>query len=173
MTVQRKMTLQGRVLEAILKPMEEAEKRRLDRTLEVLNQKNRELLKAPSDGFLYGGQFHLPAGNTVTLPAMGKRSSLDHSLWEDAEAYMADIKTTKDDLQFIRQILFKLLSPCTCFQDIRDTLPDFLVDTLPETKALPRIQKEAFTIQHDARALRQFEQLKEKLALYRAGRLMY
>lgn len=66
-----------------------------------------------------------------------------------------------------------MLAPCTGWQDIRDTLPDFLVDTLAETKALSRTQKEGFTIQGDARALRKFEKLKEKLALYRAGRLMY
>jgi hypothetical protein len=167
------MTLQGHVLEAIIKPMEEAEKRRLDRTLETLNQKNRELTKAPSDGFLYGGKFHLPATNTVTLAAVGHKSSLDPSLWEDAESFMSDQKTTKDDIQFIRQILFKLLGPCTSWQDIRDALPDFLVDTITETKNLPRLQKEAFTIQNDQRAIRQFEKLKEKLALYRAGRLMY
>lgn len=173
MNVQRKLSLQGYVLQAILKPMEEAENRRLGRTLETINKKNRELLKAPSDGFLYGGKFHLPKIPTVTLPAAGKRSPLDPSLWEDVEAYMLDIHTTKNDLQFIRQILFKLLTPCSGWQDVRDTLPDFLVDTIPETKTLPRLQKEAFTIQGDARAVRQFEQMKEKLALYRAGRLLY
>jgi hypothetical protein len=167
------MTMQGHALETIIKPMEEAEKRRLDRTLEALNQKNRELTKSTSDGFLYGGKFHLPTGGTTTLAAVGHRASLDQTLWQDAEDYMSDIKTTKDDLQFIRQILFKMLAPCTGWQDIRDTLPDFLVDTLAETKALSRTQKEGFTIQGDARALRQFEKLKEKLALYRAGRLMY
>jgi hypothetical protein len=170
-----KHTLQTYTLEAIIKPMKQSEKRRHEKILQDLNKRHKEILKADHDGFLYGGEFYMPAvpGTVVTLPTLAQRKTLDQTLWDEMEAYVKDVRATSEDIQFVQQVLTRILANCTSFQDVRDTLPDFLFDVLPETRTLPRIQAEGFTLNDNIRAMKQFAQMKEKLAVYRMGRLMY
>lgn len=166
-------TVEEYVLKALLTPMREAEKRRLDKMLISLNRRNKEITKANHDGFLHNGVYEIPITISTIRPVLGQRTSLDFSLWNEIEELRADRNATAIDLKIIEQLLYKMTVNCQGWQDIRDSLPDFMAGYIKETRVLTRQKPELYSIRNDARALRQFENTKEKMALYLAGNLMY
>ena len=150
----------------------EAEDRRLMRDLSILNQKNKRLSDVKVDGFLYNGEYFLP--KDAALRAIGSGTPALHIILQgDMEYFLADRKTVREEQKFIKQILYTLLSSCKSQQDIRDTLPEFLVGSFPSLSRLPRIEQVAFTIRDNPRAIRQFDKYLPKMEIYSAAKLLY
>lgn len=99
--------------------------------------------------------------------SMSRRGSLDESLWPDMDNLIKDIDAVKWDEQRFWQLLVTLLTPCQTKQEVRDALPDFIVEMLGgELALLSRIDPEAWTILSNHRAMKQFTEAKERLELY-------
>ena len=157
----------------LMNPILEIERRRLNRILIDLNQRNKLLQRTKSDGFLFAGRFEFPAEINGARPTLAQRPALHTDLWPEMEDLIKERDRTKNDLTYIRMILVRLIRDCKTPQEIRDALPDFLVPFFPPGKLLPRMQGELWTIRDDERAMNQYKQLEEKLALYAASRLIY
>lgn len=148
-----------------------AEERRLERVKEELIRSNKELFPArPHDGFTYQGKPYFPAnltrGTRVRVP-------LHNNLVERADAYLRDMEQVWTDRHLISQILASVLRPCETLQDVRDALPNCLVDTVEEVKKLSRMRDEAYTIQNDPRTVRQFAKILPRMEFYSTARLLY
>ena len=162
------------VIKTIINPMKEAEARRLNRTLTEINTRNRVLGKHPHDGFIYDGEFYMPAISGRQIPnANQQKATLHVSLHPEMEEYRKDVDLTKTDIQMVQQVLFLLVSGQSTWQDMRDALPDLFSEICPEIRALPRTRPEGFSLKGNERHLRQFEAMKERMAVYLVARLMY
>lgn len=163
-----------KLIEQMMVRLFEAEERRINNVVIDLNQQNKRLRDMKVDGFIYSGQFFMPQGvNTiVTGPGIAKKT-LHFSLNDPMEALLRDKKQIKDDRDQVKQTVFKLLKPCQSDRDVRNALPECLVDCVPGLAQHPRLQEPAWTIRHDERAMRQYEKILPQMEVYSAARLIY
>ena len=160
------------VIDKIATMMFEAEKRRLQQWIDNLDGENRS---AWGDntllGFMYLGRYYRPSHVEGRDPINVK--PLHQTLASMVDAFLADEKTVESDQAFIRQGLYTLLDPCKDLQDIRDALPEYLIDFFPELKAYERSRPEEWTIQGNPRGLKQFDKIRSKLEAYAVARMLY
>lgn len=162
------------VIRTIVNPMKEAEARRLNRTLTEINTRNRVIGKHGHDGFIFDGEFYMPAISGRQIPNVNQQKATLHiSLWPEMEEFRKDQSLTKTDIQMVQQVLFLLVSGQSTWQDMRDALPDFFSEICPEIRSLTRSRPEGFSLKGNERHLRQFEAMKERMAVYLVARLMY
>jgi len=156
----------------------EAEFRRLEKKLTAINIENKQLLLIKIDGFLYLDKFYRP--NTGTLMVANKdmyKNALHKNLWGEMDEHIEDIKNTNKDKLLVKQTLVFLLISCKTWQDIRDALPECLVniacyDNLSKEYSL-RQHEAAYTIQDNPRALRQYEKVLPLMEMYSVTKLLY
>jgi hypothetical protein len=158
------------VLDRIIQTLFAAEERRLTNWVDRLCRMNQEARGEQTIGFLHNGQFYRPSN--VIGPVPTKRA-LHPSLYPDIEKFLNDRTKVDEDKSFIRQCLLHLLEPCNEPQDMRDALPDCLVDCYPQLHEFQRSRAPAFTIQGNPRALRQYAKMLPLMEVYSAGRLIY
>jgi hypothetical protein len=147
------------------------EDRRIQGWIDQIAQKNKEVIDVKDPlGFWYDGQYFRPS-----WIGQGKyaKATLSESLHTEMDALVKDKKSIQDDKQYISQVLFSLIEPCSTYQDIRDTLPECLLDSVGNLSSLSRTKEAAFTIQNDERALRQYREILPKIEAYCAARLIY
>lgn len=160
------------LLTIILDELFIAENRRLERTIEVLNEKHNKLRLTQDDGFIFSGLYYRPKGNPGK-PALQK-ASLDERLVDEGMAFLKDKSYVAQEKQLIKQALLFVLTPCQSRQDIRDALHDCLSDVLTrDIAALPRTRPHAFTIEGNPRAMRQYQAALPRMEFYSAARLFY
>lgn len=159
-----------RVIDHIIKVVFSAEDRRIAAWVDKLCIKNQEI-HPQSVGFIYSGDIYRPSNVIGQLP---RAPALDISHWAEMDNVLSDKKIISNEKAFIRQSLVGILESCSSEQDIRDAMPECIVDTLPQNiQQLRRTRSEAFTIAGDPRKLRQFEKVRNKLEVYATGRLIY
>lgn len=91
----------------------------------------------------------------------------------EAESILDDLNKVNLDHIKIRQMLVQLLAGLKSAQEIRDTLPESVLDLLPEEVArLPRTQEPGYTLITQAQR-REFQQLTKRFDAYAAARLFY
>lgn len=162
------------LIHSIADKLFEAEERRLNALIVKVNQENKRLSKSKVDGFLYDGQLYMPKlGSIVMLGVNQTKVPLHNNLQGEMGKFIQDHKKIKDDRAFIIQTLFILLSPCISNQDIRDALPECIVDCAGDLQRLSRTREPAWSIQGNLRAIRQYNKLLPKLEVYAAARLIY
>lgn len=141
----------------------------LARQFENLINQNNEVIGQPCDGFIYMGRFF----NKPGLRGYLRRKTLDMSLYPIIEDILKQENTLKDHAQQIRQVLAKLLYGCMSAQDIRDNLPDCLLDFLPDwVQNLDRIRTPAFTIVGDTRSQRDYDEALPLIEMYSVSRMI-
>lgn len=159
------------LIKRIVSALFTAEERRLEKVRADLIKSNKELYPdRPHDGFLYQGQVYDPVS---LVPGKRARVSLHNSLIKDMDDYLKDLEQVWTDRHYISQMLFTMLHPCTDLQEVRDALPNCLTDTIPELKRLPRTRPEAYTIENNAMALRQYPKVLRRMEFYSTARLLY
>ena len=120
--------------------------------------------------FLYAGEYHRPEW----LPA-GKfpKTGLHMTLWPEIDKFLADRKIIRDDEQLISQTLFALVRDCTDQQELRDALPECLVNIIPEFTSMKRYCDAEVKIMHNERAHRQYLKVLPLIEAYAVARLIY
>lgn len=157
------------MLQSILQKLFKAEYRRLAQVIIDLIKKNEEIT-GPADGFTYAGNYYAKQG----LPR-GKRNYkfLDYSLHSEMDRYLKASKDIVEDQRQISQILMRILAHVFSEQEVRDALPECIIDTVPEVTHLKRTMTEAYTIKNDERAWRQYQKILPRIQFYSVTRLMY
>lgn len=162
------------LIDALVKKLFEAERRRLASIITALNSRNKTLKGMTTDGFLFGGTYFLPSNVSKVVVGAGQaKPSLHFSLVPEMNAWVHDAKFVNDDQDLIRQMLFRLLKSCRNLGEVRNALPECLVGLSDVLKQYPRADEEGFTLRGDERAERQFKKLLPKMEIYSAARLMY
>lgn len=156
------------VLVALLKV---PETRRLEKYIDRIVKLNQEADQTTNQGFLYRGlrYWHssVPNGN---IPMKALHDSLCHEI----EDYLASELAVKNELQLVGQSLRALLQKCQSTQDVRDALPECLVQILDrKISSLPRERPEAWTLEPGSRAERQYRKILPRIEFFTAARLLY
>lgn len=159
------------LIDRILFDLFSAEERRLEGVKTALVKKNQTYYPdKPHDGLIfYGETFDLPD----LVRGARTRVTLNRALESEMNAFIKDRNEIEHDKRIIGQILLALLKPCTSPTDIRNTLPEFLLPSIPEYKGLRRTDEPAWSISHDARMMRQYEKILPKMEFYSAARMLY
>lgn len=149
----------------------EAEERRLDKERDSFARENATLNPDAADGFLFGGIYFSTLDPSIR--SKGKKGKLDPSLVPALEAHMKDRKQIEFDKVRVNQALSIVLKDCRSAQDIRDALPNCLTEVFDQTRHLPRMNEEAFTLRDNPRGFKQFQKLKELIEFYMIARMLY
>jgi hypothetical protein len=162
------------MINEILAKIFEPEYRRLATWIDRLCRQNREAHGDPElMGFIYNGKIYKPLECKDPDHVISRRG-LHHTLTSDMDTYLMDLAVLTRDKSFISQGLFSIMDPCEDLQDVRDTLPECLKDTLDCISGLQRgVRPEAFTVDTNPRAKRQYEKILPRIEMYAVARLIY
>lgn len=160
-----------KLLDACVAVLFKAEERRLDKAVEVLDTRNREIGGHKPQGFLLQGKLYRQ--KSATLIATAGIKPLAYELTEDGNKFLKDRNEIDKDKQLIKQILYKLVEPCQNIQEIRDTLPECLVGLIPELSKIERRFAKGFFAPKDERFRRQYEAILPKIEMYSVTCLLY
>lgn len=173
------MQLTGSVLDNLTNSMPivhmlfDGEKRRFAKMMEELTSSNDRLLNVgASTGFMFNGDFY-KRNTKAVAPMHGERHALHADLHEPMMKYLQETAKLMLDINKINQMCFRLIKGCTSTQDIRDALPDCLISLSNEVMAFSRTRPEAWTLEGDERAQRQYQLVRPLIEFYSATRLMY
>lgn len=158
-------------LDALVNKLFTAEERRLDKIVETLDRRNREIGGHKPQGFLLQGKLYRP-NNTILIAKTGIKP-LAYELTDDGNKFLKDRIQIDQDRQAIKQILYKLVEPCQNAQEIRDTLPECLVSLVPELSKMERRFAKGFFAPKDDRFVRQYEAILPKIEMYSVSCLLY
>ncbi len=168
MRLQRGLELIGELVKALF----EAEERRIDKAIEDLDRSNREVKGHQKHGFMFQGRVFV-AKNAPYQRSDAGTVSLAFELHKKGNFLVKDIRTVDDDKKMIEQITYLLIQDCGSIQDLRDALPESMVNLSDELMKYPRLNQEGYTLSGNERAVRQFNKLKDKIDFYTATRLIY
>lgn len=167
------MTLSSKheIIKQIMAKLFSAEERRLETVRDQLVKANAEYYpNRPHDGFTYQGKPY-DLSNLARGPRT--RVSLHLKMVDQMDAYLADHDQVWGDRYYISQILSPILGPCDSLQDVRDALPNCLMDTIEALRSYQRTRPEAYTIQADTRSFRQYQKILPRIEFYATSRLLY
>lgn len=161
------------IIQPLMNKLFEPEGRRLQTWIDQLCKKNAEIKNLVEPvGFMYSGRWYRPSHQL--RPGKYPKVQLHISLWPEISNLHRDIGIVKNDKQFIGQTLAQLLARCNDLQDVRDTLPECLVPFADDwITSFARTRPEAFTIEGNERALRQYERVLPKMEVYSMSRLLF
>jgi hypothetical protein len=165
--------ISSHVLGVLKAKLAEPEKRRLDKILQDLNQRNRYMTQVQHDGFLYGGAHELPRYRSNNLPLKGQLKGLSPELFDEMEALIADRHQSELNLSFSTQVIFAIIKNCETLEDIRNALPDHLWILYGHPQHIDRTREELWTIRDNPTLLRQYQQFEQIMAIFMVGRMMY
>lgn len=155
---------------SIIEKLFSAERRRLQKFRNDLLKENQEITGQKVDAFRYNGELYVPSDSPQGLKSS---TTLDITLWPKMDEHLKDEKIIKDDAQQIRQVLFRLLYNAESDQQIRDALPDCIIDTAEGFSSIPRYDNPEHIIMDDNRAIRQYRKILPKIEFYATARLIY
>lgn len=164
-------------IDAIIAKLFSAEERRLDKRMEALNTSNNIARGKTSYGFIHMGKTYIPK-SVQQLSRVNKRSTalapVAFSLLDEARSFTTDHTMVENDKQEIRQLLFKMLHVCNDTQEVRNSLPDAIVNLFPELSQLKRtLVDPCYYVQLDPRTVALYHRLVPKIEMYAMGHLLY
>lgn len=158
------------IMKGIIESLFEHEERRLKaRELQLVRENHH--LGGSSDGFRHRGK--LFTNLDPRLVSRARFTGPSPSLVQAVDLYFEDRNLINYDKIRINQALALVLQNVHSAQDIRDALPECLVDLLPLGKDCSRTRSEAFTLADKPRSYNQYMQLREKIEFYLASKMLY
>lgn len=150
----------------------EPEDRRLDLVITELDRQNREMKGHERQGFILGGQVFIPRKSPYIRDKVSY-PSLAWPLTEQANAFLRDANSIRDDKQMISQIMGLAIMPCSTVNDIRNALPESIVILSSDLLALPRTNVEGYTLLGNERSMEHFRVMSAKVDFYAALQMVY
>lgn len=151
-----------RIIEVLFEP----EVRRFNNAINMLIDKNSRFV-GYSNSFNYFGENY---GRNGQVGRLGS-PALVHGLRQEMAVQIELKKQVEQDKGFISQIISRLLDPCEYSQDIRDALPECLVE-LTTLRSIGRLRDPAYTL-NSFRDRHQYKKYLPKIEMYCAVRLLY
>lgn len=145
------------------------EARRLQNRVVELDKQNGEIRRAREYGFQWKGHIFRVAGSPTKVLRV---PALEFALRKEGDDLLRDMQAVEDDKQLVKQVMALLLKPCIDLQNIRDALPESLVELSSQLSGMTRLREPAWTLT-DERHLRQYAKMLDKIDFYAATRMMY
>lgn len=163
--------------DAIIKKLFEPEERRIQGIVDELFLANKAIKKQDQIyGFMHMGKRYLPTQFLAVKSAMHKQllPSLAFELLEQANAFQADVSKVEADKAQIRQAIVLLIEQTNGGQELRDALPDCIVNLFPQLAQIRRlIQDFTWLIRSNPYAIASVEKALPKMEFYAATHLIY
>lgn len=138
--------------------------------LEGLIERN-YALGGPKEGFLMEGQF------LTLLPPkqqfLAEKRMLHPSLHSEVREYLAECRILDSEAKVIQQGLSLLTSHCKTSQDLRDALPEDIVELSPNLRNMTRYRPEAWCLEGKEFHMHQYALAKEKMMFYITNQMLY
>lgn len=163
------MSILHKLVETFMARLFEPEARRLQTRVNELDRMNGELRRERAYGFVWQGQTFRAEG---APHQMRRYPGLDWRFREEGNSLIADQKTVEDDKHDIKQTMYLLLKDCSELQDMRDALPEALVEFSSDLMKFSRTREPGYTLT-DERHIRQFKALLGKIEFYSVAKLLY
>lgn len=145
----------------------------IDQVIE-LTQSNNVKKSCNYIGFRHMGKTFLSQGHNHRVK--GKQAIIPSLAFELAPIGNKIVQQTNNldrDEKEIRQILFKVLDHCISVQDIRDSLPEPVVQLFPQLSAMTRQATVAYWMDKDKLTVNEFNRLLPKIEAYAVSKLFY
>lgn len=167
-----------KLIENIINKLFEPDNKRIDNLIADLTNRNNAIQKIISYGFIHMGNTYISETNKTMfrINSINKENPtpiIAAQLMPEANLLLTDILNSQSDASRIRQILYKLINEACTIQEIRDALPECIVGLISQFVSMQREAEPAWSIQHDPRALRQYEALLPKIEMYAMSKLIY
>lgn len=161
----------NKVIGHLLLKLLEADERRLQKRIDEIIHMNSEGNKDPlaMNGFVYQ-ELHYKKEGQHYLAAY---PNLQDHLHNEMLDFIADKDRVDLDRQKIKQILFKLLTDCKDSQDVRDVLPECLLQFLPGFVNKERTRDPAYNLKNDPRGYSQYKSVLVRIEMYSIANLLY
>lgn len=163
--------------DAIIKKLFEPEERRLQQIVDELFLANKAIKGQDQIyGFMHMGKRYLPTQFLAMKSAMHKQllPSLAFELLEQANAFQTDVSKVEADKAQIRQAVVMLIEQVNGGQELRDALPDCIVNLFPQLAQFKReIQDFTWLIRSNRFAVAAVEKALPKMEFYAATHLIY
>lgn len=163
------------LIDSIISKLFENDKEVLDNQIAELTQNNNNKKNSTYIGFRHMGKTFISIGH-APFKNKGKQSILPSLAFELAASGTKIVQQANNlerDEKEIRQILFKLLDHCICKQNIRDSLPEPVVQLFPSLSKMPRIVPVAHYMDKDKLTVNEFNRLLPKIEAYAISKLFY
>lgn len=148
-----------------------AENTRIDKEVTNLCQKNANLTGQPCFGFLYQAKRFIPAINMDALKKQRNLPGLHIKLAEDVMHFNSDSMRLERDKTQIKQLFFLLLRDCNNEQDVRNNLPECVINLTELKHTYPRMYDGTLRLLPSIR--KDYENLLPKIEMYSASYLLY
>lgn len=161
------------IIDHILDNLFEPDTRRLKALITKLIQQNNEKHRAQYDGLMYKGTWY-PNPETGSTPK-SPRVLVHDQILSEMDVFARQELTLYNERMRLKQGLHQVLKSCENTQDIRDALPESLMNLpyLAEVSRLPRTRPEGYTLAHSERGQRQFSEIVDRLKYYSVAGLFY
>lgn len=143
---------------------------RLGKNIAELVKLNNQALGMMLDGFLWEGDWYTAPD---TPSSRSPKHSLHRSLEDRMYAHIRDADTVETDRHKVSQILYKVMLASKTPQVLRDSLPNSVVDLLPNLKEIPRVEQPGCCFAPGSNERKQFDKIAPKLDQYAAGKFFY
>jgi len=124
-------------------------------------------------GFLYNGKSYSPYTDTQLQKANIRLKPIHSTLENEAEHYAFLANKLEQDSQYVYQHLSVLLLKCKSKQDVRDALPDAVVEPFAEFSGMTRTRPEGFIVSDNPLLKKQFSVFQDIVRYYISNRLIY
>lgn len=142
------MTDKYRFIETIMKILMLPDVTHIAKIIDSLVDRNNQLCGVANNGFTLGKTYFQKGGKITEMlvwepdchPTLMKEASQVRYHWIKME----------DDRKYLTFVLRELLASCASEQEVRDALPDCLVQFIPSLNCLPRNREAGYTLNADA-----------------------
>lgn len=130
-------------LDIVVNSIFSAERERLEKILLGLLLENTTLTNKPLDGFIYAGSMILPY-DRKSYPNNYKLELgfIDKTLVTKLQDVIKEHKKLNDEMIRVKQALSIVMGSASNFEDIRNSLPDCIVNQLTVLNGIPRTKPE-------------------------------
>lgn len=151
--------------------LREAEQRRLVKMTDKVVEKNQAVSPGAVMGFLHLGLSYRHSQSPLGKLAYG---ALHHTLFDEMDMHVTAARDLNAKLQDIKQALMPIGRLSVCDQDLRDGMPDCLVQVMGnQYSGLARTREPAWMLEPGERAMVNFETVLSDIEFYCAARLIY
>lgn len=163
------------LIDRIINKLFENDKEVLENQIFELTQNNNIKKNNTYIGFRHMGKTFTSKVHT-SFRNKGKQSVLPSLAFELAPVGTKIVQQSNNlerDEKEIRQILFKVLEHCITKQDIRDSIPEPVVQLFPDIANIPRVAPVAHYMDRDKLTINEFNRLLPKIEAYAISKLFY
>lgn len=165
----------GAVVWSLVKALISADSKLVHGEIDELINQNNLILNAQHRGFCYNGLYYKSSigdSPVAILQDMGYDPVLSKQLVSRVDKLADRWRQIETDRELLTRLFRDLTAPCRSIQDLRDALPECVIQFDPALQGMPRTREEAYTVRCDAALRLRYGMALERIHTYAAMHLL-